>query len=155
MDNDYIKLINDIVWRIPIKKLRNNVRRLLLEINRNNISLDNKIINLKREFTNSIVRTIPYFNEYFNKNTPITKYDYIDIHTINDYKDILYFLSKLIPLFNYCNVINWKIIGEWKRFTKSIGEYTSRPNFYIMYFYIYNNTKTKKLQPMLHSKNVA
>ncbi|MBW5396646.1 radical SAM protein, partial [Brachyspira pilosicoli] len=89
----------------------------------NCIQLDNGKL-----FTCSISAYINYFNNYFNKNIPITEYDYIDIYKVNNYNEILFFLSKPIPLCKYCNNINWKTIGEWKISTKSIDEYITRPD---------------------------
>ncbi|CCG56886.1 ABC transporter [Brachyspira pilosicoli WesB] len=126
----------------------------------NCIQLDNGKL-----FTCSISAYINYFNKYFNENIPITEYDYIDIYKVNNYNEILFFLSKPIPLCKYCNNINWKTIGEWKISTRSIDEYTdqtrpdqTRPDLIVIckeYIQFYNNLKIEKLQPMLHLKNVA
>ena len=65
---------------------------------------------------------IGYFNDYFSKNIPVDKCDYLDIHNENiSGDDILDFLNKPIPMCRWClekrPVFDWGIskkeMEEW------------------------------------------
>ncbi|SUW04887.1 hypothetical protein [Brachyspira pilosicoli] len=92
INDDITKIINDVVWWIPFKKLRNlvrcyfinlfNINNNLNDINNNIISLTNNIINLNTNI-NSINSCILNINHH--------------VHNIHEF---------LIDEINYTNVLN-------------------------------------------------
>ena len=80
-------------------------------------------LNNGKIFPCMITSNIEYFNKYFNKNLEITEYDYIDIYRVNNYKEILEFLSKPVPFCRYCDISKWRSIGKWETSKKNIEEY--------------------------------
>ena len=62
------------------------------------------------------------FNIYFNQNLLISKKDYIDIFEVNNFYQILEFLSKPSPFCRYCPVEK-RTKHEWKQTSRTIEEY--------------------------------
>ncbi|MDR2409157.1 MAG: radical SAM protein [Bacteroidales bacterium] len=66
---------------------------------------------------------ITHFNRYFRTNIQLDKNDYVDIYKAKNLHEILNFLSKPIPLCNYCNTTN-PISGlKWDTSNKQITEW--------------------------------
>ncbi len=80
-------------------------------------------LNCGKIFTCGLSSNINHFNKKFNTNLKITQYDYIDIYSVNNYKEILEFLSKPIPFCRYCQFDKWKGMGKWLTSKKIIDEY--------------------------------
>lgn len=64
-----------------------------------------------------------HFNKYFNKNLEITELDYIDIHKVQNYNELLSFLAKPIPFCRYCDVRCREWGHPWKVSSKKIEEW--------------------------------
>lgn len=76
-----------------------------------------------RLYTCSYIPNIRHFNKFFNKNIPVSVNDYINIHKVRNYQEVLQFLAKPIPFCKYCDVKNRKYGITWKTSTKGIEEY--------------------------------
>ena len=74
-------------------------------------------------YTCAIHANIRHFNKFFNKNIPVSVNDYINIHKVRNYQEVLQFLAKPIPFCKYCDVKNRKYGITWKTSTKGIEEY--------------------------------
>lgn len=75
-------------------------------------------------YTCCVAPNICHFNEYFNKNVPLSETDGIDIHKAKNLREVLDFLAKPINFCKYCNVKKRKLDLPWQKSTKSIKEYT-------------------------------
>lgn len=71
-----------------------------------------------------IASNIRHFNKFFDKNIPITKYDYIDIYKTKNIKNILRFISMPTPVCKYCNIKARTFDNQWEVSKKSITEWT-------------------------------
>jgi hypothetical protein len=82
------------------------------------IALDNGKL-----YTCTLIPYVKYFNRRFHQNLSITPNDFIDIHTVNSFDEILDFICKPMPFCRYCNQkgmiwdvgygISKKEMGEW------------------------------------------
>ncbi|MDR1684840.1 MAG: hypothetical protein LBR82_00085 [Desulfovibrio sp.] len=66
---------------------------------------------------------IHHFNKYFNTHLVVSDDDSIDIYKAKDIREILMFLSKLIPFCRYCRVKDRKFDLPWKKSNKDIHEW--------------------------------
>ena len=82
-----MKYIDDIVWWIPIKKLRNSIRTYLL----NKINREEKLIQCLNKISEDNVNILKYLNESYINNQNILKY--LNEIVISN-KDILNYLNK-------------------------------------------------------------
>ncbi|MCR6577693.1 4Fe-4S cluster-binding domain-containing protein [Campylobacter insulaenigrae] len=69
-----------------------------------------------------VVANVKYFNEYFNQNLEVSRFDYLKLSDIKHYNDILSFISKPVPFCRYC-AISKMDTRPWLRSKKSIDEY--------------------------------
>lgn len=69
------------------------------------------------------VAYIKYFNNIFNENLEVTENDYIDIYSVNNFKEILRKIKKPIPFCRYCNLEEKEYI-TWQKSRKEISEWT-------------------------------
>ena len=74
-------------------------------------------------YTCAIHANIRHFNKFFNKNIPVSVNDYINIHKVRNYQEVLQFLAKPITFCKYFDVKNRKYGITWKTSTKGIEEY--------------------------------
>lgn len=74
-------------------------------------------------FTCTIAPNIIHFNEFFNKNLPLTKEDCIDIYKVSSMQEILSFLAKPIPFCKYCKIAEMVYGNKWKVSEKKIEEW--------------------------------
>jgi len=65
---------------------------------------------------------IEHFNKYFKKNIPLDEDDGIDIYKVNDYKEIMEFLSRPIPFCRFCIREKNKTV-KWRVSEKSLDEW--------------------------------
>ena len=68
------------------------------------------------------VGQINHFNKYFSKNMEVTAADYIDIHKINDVKELLKYKNSPIPFCRYCN-IDAHELTDWRPSKREISEW--------------------------------
>lgn len=86
----------------------------------------NHCISLKngRLYTCTVAPNIDNFNQYFNKNIPLTEYDGIDIYKAQNIQEVLEFLARPIPFCKYC-FVNKRTFGhEFGISKKDISEWT-------------------------------
>lgn len=76
-----------------------------------------------RLFTCSFASNLRHFNQYFEKNIPITPENSIDIFTDVNACKILEFLSKPIPLCKYCKLKKMEYGIKWGVSKKKIEEW--------------------------------
>jgi hypothetical protein len=74
-------------------------------------------------YTCFMVAHIKHFNEYFNKNLPVTEGDYIDIYKSKNVDEILTFLAKPIPFCRFCNINGLTRGHKWGISKKKISEW--------------------------------
>jgi hypothetical protein len=77
-----------------------------------------------RMATCPFVFTIKHFNRYFNQNIPVTPADSINIYEAKSMQEIIDFLRKPIPFCRFCQSMGTEIVGEWRKTTKTISEWT-------------------------------
>ena len=65
---------------------------------------------------------INHFNRYYNKDIPLTQYDYIDIYKVKSIKSVLEFHTKPIPFCAYCEM-KTNVRHPWERSEKKISEW--------------------------------
>ena len=100
-------------------------------INFINCYLANHCVTLKKGklFTCGLPSNIEHFNKFFKTKLEVTEFDYLDIYQVNNYEEILQFLSKPTPFCRYCDITKWYSINEWKISKKDINEYIeTRPD---------------------------
>lgn len=74
-------------------------------------------------YTCTVAPNICHFNNFFDKNIPLSEKDGIDIHKAQNIDELLAFLAKPIPFCKYCNV-NGRTFGhEWGISKKEIEEW--------------------------------
>jgi hypothetical protein len=73
--------------------------------------------------TCAVVNSIFRFNEYFNKNIPVTEKDFIDIYKAKSIDEILDFLVQPPPICAYCNVNGRNATVKWGISKKDISEW--------------------------------
>lgn len=90
-----------------------------------NCYLANDCIFLKngRLYPCSIISHIPYFNDYFNQNLPVTNKDSIDIYVAQTKKEILDFLAQPIPFCAYCDIAGRDHSLPWRPTDRDISEW--------------------------------
>jgi hypothetical protein len=64
------------------------------------------------------------FNAYFEENVEVSEQDYIDIHGVTSYDEIMQFMSKPFPICRYCKWAEGRIESIWKPSKREIGEWT-------------------------------
>lgn len=75
-------------------------------------------------YTCSYAAYIDKFNEYFNKNIPLTDKDGVDIYECNNTNEAIEKLTNPIPLCEYCNVKSRTYGNEWGISKRDISEWT-------------------------------
>lgn len=127
MNNEDIKnIIDDIVWWVPFKKLRNNIRKLLINnyiVNNQSMTimdnLNNEVNNIKNiNYANSnelniIKNNLNYLNTKITNSFNDKETNFEKIYTVNNYNKSLICTSQLcnqeffgLPLYQYwCNKI--------------------------------------------------
>ena len=128
MDKNIEKIINDIVWWIPFKKLRNNTRNLLLYI----IKKIEKEENIKKcDYNKQIIyhdmnRIIEFRKEIYNDNNFLDKYLSL-INNLDDESSCL--VSKILSkINNFKNIDDYLYVEkeEYSRILKIENENNSR-----------------------------
>lgn len=86
----------------------------------------NNCITLKngKMYACNIPAHIEHFNEYFDKNIPVTKDDYVDIYEVDSLERIVEKLNKPFPFCRYCNIACETRNHPWKVSTREIEEWT-------------------------------
>ncbi|GHV12732.1 UDP pyrophosphate phosphatase [Spirochaetia bacterium] len=74
--------------------------------------------------TCSFVFNMRHFNQYFNKNIPVTESDSIDIYKVKTMQEIVDFVNNPIPLCRFCKSMGEEIVGGWRRSENAIEEWT-------------------------------
>ncbi|MEN6349073.1 MAG: radical SAM protein [Syntrophomonas sp.] len=77
-----------------------------------------------RLFTCTVAPNIRHFNNFFNKNLPLTSADYIDIYEAQNKDEIMHFLSKPIPFCKFCYIEKRTFGHKWQKSSKRIKEWT-------------------------------
>ena len=63
------------------------------------------------------------FEQYFSAGLELQDADSVDIFSVRDGFDLLYRLSKPVPMCRYCNQERWQELTEWKHSKKNIQEW--------------------------------
>ena len=71
----------------------------------------------------SILPFIHRFNKFFKKNLLVSENDYIDIHKVKDFNELVSFSKKPPPFCRYCDIKNRRSIGKWSRSNRTLDEY--------------------------------
>lgn len=85
-----------------------------------------KCLNLEngKMYTCTVAPNIRHFNEYFNKQIPLTEEDGVDIFKVSNLKELIRRLHKPIPFCKYCNIDGRLEDLPFKISKKSIEEWT-------------------------------
>ena len=107
-------------YKLPLVDLESGLDGTLNYVKCN---LANQCIVLKegRLYPCPIGANVKIFNEYYNKKFP-TNQNGIDIYH-HDYREIIAFLSEVIPMCQYCDICNYEYNIPWAISRKSITEW--------------------------------
>ena len=75
-------------------------------------------------YTCNIIPRIKWFNRQFGTKLEISKFDYIDIYSVNSIDEIFDFLHKPVPFCRYCNMREPVYGIKWGKSKKEISEWT-------------------------------
>lgn len=78
-----------------------------------------------RIYTCSIAANVHHFNKYFNENLPDVPENSISIYEARNMQEILAFISRPIPLCQYCDVAKRRFGLPWNRSKRRKGEWVS------------------------------
>ena len=78
-----------------------------------------------RLYTCTTVPNVRFFNNYFDKNLPISDKDSIDIHRAKNASEIFNFLARPIPFCRFCNIKKSSRYHPWRISDKNIKEWTA------------------------------
>lgn len=81
-------------------------------------------LNRGRLYPCSVISHVRYFNEFFQRNLPVTHQDSIDIYAVQNGREILEFLAQPVPFCAYCNVEGRKQNLPWRTTSWDISEWT-------------------------------
>ena len=65
-----------------------------------------------------------YFNDYFQRELPVTDRDSIDIYAARSGQELLEFLAQPVPFCAYCDVAARKHSLPWRTTERDISEWT-------------------------------
>ena len=85
----------------------------------------NRCVSLKggKLYTCTTIPNICHFNKFFKKNLKVTQYDYIDIFSVTDYREIRKRLNRSVPFCRFCKVKDEEFGIPWEISKKDIKEW--------------------------------
>lgn len=120
-DKDIIKTINDIVWWIPFKNKRNNLRNKLIDIiEKLNKQIDDKSLYLQNNIVEEEILCYPLnWLKYIDNDNFLVKLESLIKYLDNDsIETVLYFLNRIIKFYrksdNHLKYMNSKEINDNK-----------------------------------------
>ena len=63
------------------------------------------------------------FNNYFNQNLQLSKFDELSIYDAESFQEIITFLARPIPFCKYCNIDGRKDLGKFELSKKEMSEW--------------------------------